>query len=212
MMHHANVDRLLAIWQAINYQKPLSFAGTTSGQMGTPRGPTSQDDPLKPFNNVDKTYHTSASVASIQSFAYSYPEIPFWRYSPADLSTACKHTINTLYGAGTKTLQKRDGPPQQQAKYFVQLTMKRDKLPLPCKVIVLLHGREAGRIGLLSVPAVGVSHDEIPLGSPQAVPTGTGTDRLGRRTAPTTEALRSFFGDVLQVRVLRVRYIPSHLH
>jgi len=215
-MHHANVDRLFAIWQAINYQQPLTFSGSTYGEMGTPAGPTSQEDPLKPFYNAKKSYHTSSSISSIQSFTYSYPEIPFWNHSASDLSQACKRSVNALYGGGSNSLRRRDAGSDgsQSAKYFAQLTLQREMLPLPCTVSVVLEGQEAGRIALLAVPSQGVSHGEIALEVPSIV-SSSRADRLGRRVAPTADVVRSYFGRSIHLRVLRVckqHIFPPSVH
>ena len=80
MLHHCNVDRLVAMWQAIHYEEAM-FTGTarSTGQYATPKdSPVTADSPLKPFFTANMTFHTSRSVANITTFGYTYPEMPGW--------------------------------------------------------------------------------------------------------------------------------------
>ncbi|CAK7264897.1 hypothetical protein SEPCBS57363_001313 [Sporothrix epigloea] len=104
MLHHANIDRLYAMWQAINYNDPV-FTSTQHGLalFGTAAGPVTADSPLRPFyvassGGVDPSFHTSRSVESIISFGYTYPEIDDWSLAPADLANTVRVAINNLYG------------------------------------------------------------------------------------------------------------------
>ncbi|CAK7275091.1 hypothetical protein SEPCBS119000_006504 [Sporothrix epigloea] len=104
MLHHANIDRLYAMWQAINFNDPV-FTTTQRGiaLFGTAAGPVTADSPLRPFftaSSSDSTYafHTSRSVESINSFGYTYPEIDDWSLAPADLANTVRAAINNLYG------------------------------------------------------------------------------------------------------------------
>jgi hypothetical protein len=188
------------MWQAIYYQQPVTFQGQSGGLMGTPRGPTSQNDPLKPFYSSHEAYHTSASVANIKEFVYSYPDIPFWKYQPEQLSQQVKQRVNNLYGGGAKGTRKRAASSSQQ--FFAQLTMQRGMLPLPCIVNLLVGGKLMGTVTLLSEPADGVSHGEVPL---DLAPSGSvGKDRLGRPTGPSDDNALDFFMRMMEVEVQKV--------
>ncbi|EMR83072.1 putative tyrosinase precursor protein [Botrytis cinerea BcDW1] len=101
-LHHTNVDRQFAIWQALN---PNSYAinkpsgdGTFSIQSGSQETSTT---PLTPFNNATgKTYWTSEGVRSTATFNYAYPETQQWKYSTAQqYQTSVLVAVQTLYGA-----------------------------------------------------------------------------------------------------------------
>ena len=104
MLHHANVDRLYAMWQAINFNDTV-FTTTQRGNalFGTAAGPITADSPLRPFYSTSSStggpvFHTSRSVESISSFGYTYPEINDWSLAPADLANTVRAAVNNLYG------------------------------------------------------------------------------------------------------------------
>jgi tyrosinase len=88
MLHHANVDRLIALWQAIYPNASIFTVVDYAGALyGTPAGNVSADTPLKPFhvplaadgsNSFDggvDGFHTSRSVRDIAVLGYTYPEL-----------------------------------------------------------------------------------------------------------------------------------------
>ncbi|KAF7890194.1 hypothetical protein EAF00_008509 [Botryotinia globosa] len=101
-LHHTNVDRQFAIWQALN---PNSYAinkpsgdGTFSIQSGSQETSTT---PLTPFNNATgKSYWTSDGVRSTATFNYAYPETQQWKYPTIQqYQTSVLAAVQTLYGA-----------------------------------------------------------------------------------------------------------------
>ncbi len=111
MLHHANVDRLYAMWQAIYYTDPVFTTVQTSRALyGTAAGFITADSPLRPFFAKDDhaTFHTSRSVQAIRTFGYTYPEINDWSQSPSALASSVRAAVNDLYkpatgsSAGTK--------------------------------------------------------------------------------------------------------------
>ncbi|CAK7227678.1 hypothetical protein SCUCBS95973_006625 [Sporothrix curviconia] len=104
MLHHANVDRLFAMWQAINFDNPV-FTTTQNGNalFGTAAGPVTADSPLRPFyasssSSTSPVFHTSRSVESMASFGYTYPEINDWSLAPDALASSVRAAVNNLYG------------------------------------------------------------------------------------------------------------------
>ena len=100
MLHHCNVDRLVAIWQAIY---PDSFVvPQPNGEdtyMAIQGALEDVNTPLYPFR-ADKngTFHTSASVRSLKPFGYAYPDVIDWTAtSPADLSARTRRIVNHLW-------------------------------------------------------------------------------------------------------------------
>jgi hypothetical protein len=74
-LHHAQTDRLIALWQAIN---PTSFMTpdieTEGGYTVAVGQNITADTPLGPFYMGDgKTPYTSESARRIADFGYSYP-------------------------------------------------------------------------------------------------------------------------------------------
>ncbi|KAK6344406.1 hypothetical protein TWF696_008042 [Orbilia brochopaga] len=84
--HHCAVDRLFAIWQALNvknsrnwfqhWDEQLKDDGTWSIPKDTIDTPAT---PLAPFHtDTIGTYHTSDGIKDWQKFGYSYPELQPW--------------------------------------------------------------------------------------------------------------------------------------
>ncbi|KAF2019200.1 Di-copper centre-containing protein [Aaosphaeria arxii CBS 175.79] len=109
-MHHANVDRVLAIWQHIypdTYVEPYeqSWPGTYTIAPGSIQGP---DSPLTPFRrNAQGDYHTSESSRYTDAFQYTYPEL---QDNPSN--DTLKAIVNTLYApAPTSALKRQEEIP-----------------------------------------------------------------------------------------------------
>jgi tyrosinase len=101
-LHHSNVDRLWAIWQAINpaafitpKPAPYSTFAVKQGDLQT------ADSTLDPFwDKTGAAFWTSARVKdSAATFGYAYPETQKWKYSTdAAYQTAVKQAVAALYG------------------------------------------------------------------------------------------------------------------
>lgn len=104
-LHHCNVDRLTAMYQA-------AHPGTTL----TPRErsptfalggdePDTIDTPLYPFRHPNGNEWTSRDVsdaASIHRYGYSYPEVPTG-LSPEELRAFTIRSVNEEYGPNTQS-------------------------------------------------------------------------------------------------------------
>jgi len=97
-LHHANVDRLFALWQAIY---PDEYLPTISSD----GGPTENTE-LYPFRKTENEYWTSKSARDTKAFGYTYPELV--KSSQQSVTAA----VNTLYGpmstAALNGKRKRD--------------------------------------------------------------------------------------------------------
>lgn len=98
-LHHTNVDRLFAIWQAIY---PSSYVTSQRSIYGTytnaPGKSEDIDTPLTPFHSDDAgALHTSVTARSTRSFGYTYPEIVDWGVNATQLTANVKARLNALY-------------------------------------------------------------------------------------------------------------------
>ncbi|KAF3481610.1 tyrosinase [Arthroderma uncinatum] len=97
-LHHANVDRLIALWQAINpdsYVKPVPNRG--GGYVTQPGTIEDGNSPLYPFHANDNTYYTANSARYTRTFGYTYPEIEDWGVSKQQLQANVRRNVNALY-------------------------------------------------------------------------------------------------------------------
>lgn len=100
-LHHCNVDRLGAIWQAMN---PNSYvtAKASEGNFFTAQGATEDaNSGLKPFWDASGTkFWTSTRVKETTTFGYAYPETQKWSYlSTQAYQAAVRNIVVKEYGA-----------------------------------------------------------------------------------------------------------------
>lgn len=96
-LHHCNVDRLLAIWQAIypnSWIEPeetdMETATIKSGDILT------GETPLKPFHkNAAGDFWTSTTSRDVAAFGYTYPEIQ------GGTPASTRQAVNALYGSSS---------------------------------------------------------------------------------------------------------------
>ncbi|PBP18673.1 tyrosinase [Diplocarpon rosae] len=113
-LHHANVDRLFALWQALN---PNAYLTPQIDQYGTfsiaANSLDTASTPLEPFAaNGDSPYFTSSSVRQTSTFGYTYPEIQDWNQSPAQLTSNVTAAITKLYSPNGSRVNRRAGDTQ----------------------------------------------------------------------------------------------------
>lgn len=207
MLHHANVDRLIALWQAIYPNSSIFNVVDYAGALyGTAAGNVSADTPLKPFHDrpgdgdgVDG-FHTSRSVRDIAVLGYTYPELQAQGgdgsgngtsapapLSPDELAEHVRFKVNSLYSSVPTTaenvtearrarrLMRRHGrfkgkdraAEATRKTWSVAISVDRAEVPLPATIGCYLSDgdtrEQAGRMSLLAIPAVGVTHSTIPL-------------------------------------------------
>lgn len=122
-LHHTNVDRLLAMWQAI-YPNSFMTPGTEQGgnwflQAGQS---INKDTWLVPFFGADgKTAWTTERARHTKTFGYSYPDVLDWQFTGNNaagrLSAAVTQRVNNLYNINGRSgklamrgLNRRDTP------------------------------------------------------------------------------------------------------
>jgi tyrosinase len=107
-----NVDRLFAIWQAINPRaydiNKEEIDGTFSITAGTI---VDQNTPLPPFNDATgRTPWTSATARRTEAFNYVYPETQRWRFrSDAEYINNVQQTVFQLYGGVSRIFRRGGG-------------------------------------------------------------------------------------------------------
>lgn len=164
MLHHTNIDRLWFYWQALRPDQAIfsdSYAG--GSRFTVPSGTTiSPRSPLQPFYSGGRTLHTTESVRSIQSFAYSYTGLEYWTKSKAQMARDTKQLINRLYAPNPGALQRR----QQQAakkRYFARIRFDRAHVSKPCQIHLYVRGQHASSIVVAAQPPTGPMAAGVPL-------------------------------------------------
>lgn len=201
MLHHANVDRLWAYWQAIHPEEDIfqdSYEG--GSRYSTPQDTViTPDSPLEPFFQADGTFHTTRSVRSIQGFGYTYPELEYWAKSEEQLREDARSLINRLYsGDGAKRDTRRD----DGTRYFASIQLDVTEVERPCLVEVYIDDVKAGSLVVMGQPEIGVVHGDIPLND--------ALEALGKR-GTDADATVSSIQDLLSVAIAKVRFLTPSL-
>ena len=129
-LHHCNVDRLFAMWQAIN---PSSYGASQPAPANTwtiAKGSTQNAaSPLAPFHkDTSGTFWTTNDVKNTNVFHYTYPE-----FSNSDGSSAAINSyINKLYGpsaTATAGSSKRTAGPEPVREVLAERTAAPEAFP-----------------------------------------------------------------------------------
>ncbi|KAK3350005.1 hypothetical protein B0T25DRAFT_611078 [Lasiosphaeria hispida] len=183
MLHHCNVDRLTAMWQAIHYNHPMfTTTGRSTGQYATPKGALiTADSPLKPFYDKNLRFHTSNTVSNTRELGYTYPEINDWSATPEEMAIYVRAQVNMLYGSDTTRVtaradsvvsqshhQGKDNRPatllRPQSRYYTAVVqVNRSEIPLPSTINLVISGFIVGRMSMLSMPSEGLASVSLPL-------------------------------------------------
>lgn len=159
MLHHTNMDRLWAYWQAIRPDQ-LSFNESYVGEsrFSTPGGTTiTPNSPLAPFSRSVGVFHTSETVKSIIGLGYSYQGLEYWRSSPEDMKKAATQLINRLYnvksGSSGSRLASRTN---SVTRYFIKVQVDVTELERPCSIDVYVGDHLAGSMIVMGQPETGI--------------------------------------------------------
>ncbi|GAM89119.1 hypothetical protein ANO11243_071540 [Dothideomycetidae sp. 11243] len=114
-LHHANVDRIFAIYQAIHPDDYVTPFASSAASYSTPKNTTEDvNSPLYPFHSDDQgTLYTSATSRTTAEFGYTYPEVADWGVNadPASLTANVTAIINRMYNPKATSNLKRDTAP-----------------------------------------------------------------------------------------------------
>lgn len=98
---NSNVDRLFAIWQAINPTSYTIDEPTQDGNFVTQAGAVeTSSTPLTPFVDASgSNYWTADGVRQTETFNYAYPETQRWAFaSDSDYQNSVANAVQQLYG------------------------------------------------------------------------------------------------------------------
>lgn len=165
MLHHANIDRIWAYWQAI---KPdlgsLSQSYQGRGRFSTSPGTViTSESPLQPFRMSETEFHTPDSVQSIQNFGYTYPGLEFWNKTPEQVRDDVARLINRLYGPNSTNTFALDRRGPFVTRYFAEIAVEASQLERPCSINIVINGTHAGSMIVMAQPEKGLIHGAISL-------------------------------------------------
>ncbi|KAF8874304.1 tyrosinase [Mucidula mucida] len=100
-LHHANVDRMLSLWSALNPGVWVSRGDSQDGSFTMPpEAPVDENTTLTPFWNAQTTFWASAGTRDTAKLGYTYPEFNGLDMgNPAAVKTAIGAAVNRLYGS-----------------------------------------------------------------------------------------------------------------
>ncbi|OAR00710.1 hypothetical protein LLEC1_00243 [Akanthomyces lecanii] len=224
MLHHCNVDRLWAYWQAM-HPEAATFNGAYQGlsRFNTPDGTMiGLDSPLQPFRQTNGDWHTPRSVNSITTFGYSYQGLEYWTKSDTELQQSAVQIINSLYGPEQKqqptTTAGIDAHPDFKTtetsdykRFYARISVDVSYLPVrPCSIEIFIDMWRAGGMVIMQMPEKGVMYDSIPLCDAIAsaklgsVPDDELLDQIVSRLHVTLRKTDGSSIDVTQISGLRV--------
>jgi tyrosinase len=197
MLHHCNVDRLWAYWQAMKPQEAI-FQRTYRGgaRYSTPRGTTiSSTSPLNPFYRNGQEFHTTQSVASIKLFGYAYSGLENRSWSPEALRANATALVNRLYGDNRQSrVMRRD---REETRYFVTVELDVTQVERPCSVDVSVGGEHAGSLIVMAQPPSGTIHGTFAIDKALA--------KKGLHTSATEDVVKKIKA-ALDVKIVRVSW------
>jgi len=110
-LHHANVDRIFALWQSVypnQYVVPQN-GGASTFTMAYDTVETINSPPT-PFAINSTGMYTSATARSMKTFGYTYPEINDWSQTATQLANNVSTQVNNLYSGGGSSTRRRRNP------------------------------------------------------------------------------------------------------
>ncbi|KAK0622707.1 hypothetical protein B0T14DRAFT_494314 [Immersiella caudata] len=167
-LHHANVDRQFAMWQAIYFENSM-WTGSVNGHptFGSDGRGITADSPLRPFVDGEGKDWTSRRVEGTRELGYTYEGVEEWKGTKEEVRERVREMVNRLYGpqqvaAKGRRVAKRQGVGKEYSA-LVKVDREDKGLELPCSVRVFVGERLAGELSLLSMPMVGTAFANVPL-------------------------------------------------
>jgi len=121
-LHHAQVDRLTALWQAINPGVWVTPGSTPTGTFMSDIGSLEQaDSALWPFHVNDSKYWDSNACQNWNELGYTYPDFVIaGKQSPSSLKQFMLERVSMLYGSGIFGSSTISAAPKVGKDVFVQ--------------------------------------------------------------------------------------------
>ncbi|KAN0140456.1 Common central domain of tyrosinase domain containing protein [Lactarius tabidus] len=110
-MHHANVDRMISLWSAVNPGVWVTRGPAEGGTFTIP-GTANIDNNtnLTPFWNTQSSYWVSSETTTTKALQYSYPEFNNLPSDTASIQKAIGLYINQHYGGASVSTLSSAGP------------------------------------------------------------------------------------------------------
>ncbi|OAQ96183.1 hypothetical protein LLEC1_06315 [Akanthomyces lecanii] len=199
MLHHNNVDRLWAYWQALHPDQAL-FSGDYLGsaRWATPPGTTiTTESPLQPFRRSETAFHTSETVLSIHEFGYSYHGLELRQDTSDRRREEVTRIVNGLQPPlamiqGRQVNRQTYEPRATLTRYFAHVSVELSEVERPSSIEVSMNGTFVGNLALMSMPDCGVVYGEIRLDAVRST-------LRGKSTRAILDALESW----LQVEIVK---------
>lgn len=203
MLHHANVDRLWAYWQAISPDHGIFHEPYTgSSRFSTPNGTTiTPDSPLEPFYKSDNDYHSTRSVSRIRDLGYCYFGLEHWEKSDAQMKHAAQGIINRLYGPNATDPERLiQINKSTTTRFMAHVQLDVAGIDRPCTLEIYLGPRHAGSFVVMAQPEKGTVYGGIPLGK------AIGESGMGWMAATS---IVQWIQSSLEISVVKVRFHPN---
>ncbi|KAF2278156.1 Di-copper centre-containing protein [Westerdykella ornata] len=107
MLHHANVDRLFAIWQSLHpEQSTITPTRTSTSNLWIDANTVlDADTPLLPFYRSPTSFWTTNDVRDTAVLGYAYPETQRWNFpSDEEFRSSLNATVSRLYRSSSRDL------------------------------------------------------------------------------------------------------------
>lgn len=202
MLHHTNVDRLWAYWEAMHPdQKSFVDGYPAKDRWATLRNTTiTPQSPLLPFRRTETEFHTSESIQSIYDLGYSYLGLEYKDRQPEERREEVTRIINRLQpGMSELTTRRPPRPAAVRTRYFAHLAVELSEVERPCSIEVSMNGTYAGNLVLMAMPESGLVHGEVPLDAVHATLRGKSDSFM----LDTLESL-------LQIDIIKVSLSKRH--
>lgn len=160
-LHHTNVDRLWAYWQAIHPSESLyndSYRGGARWSVPEDSRIT-PDSELQPFWRTDAAFYTARQGATLEGKGYTYDGLAFWAMSAEEMKRSATAKINSLYGP--ETSKRRSGKERRTleerttTQYFIRVEANRADIARPSSIEVFIAGNKAGDLTVMELPTSG---------------------------------------------------------
>lgn len=159
MLHHTNIDRWAAYWQATRPDE-ATFNGSYPGgsRFSNKRGTAiTVNSPLQPFYKSPGVFHTSETMKSIQGLGYSYLGLEYWRKTAQQMNQDTKTMINRLYSpTGATAAFRLASRPKKTTKYYANIELDVTQVERPCEVNLYIDGQQVGNFIVMQQPEVGI--------------------------------------------------------